>query len=141
MPQIGVQAMLTAGDIELPAMPGAGDDAPRQNPFAQGTAGMRTHTVHRIKHPGDIEQRYDPPPGGEFLPRPGGDVLHTRHSDPFTHRNLTQVKAQNAFYDITAASQCSRTFAVEVSIFIEILTPQRPASSAMNCQCGTTALL
>ena len=65
-----VQTMLACRHVELPAVPGAGDDAARQAALPQGTASMRANPVHRVKRPVHIKECDHPAAGGQFLSGP-----------------------------------------------------------------------
>lgn len=54
-----VEAMLSGADVELPAVPGAGDDVSAQDAFPERATGVRTDAVEDIKDTINIEDGKD----------------------------------------------------------------------------------
>ena len=54
-----IQAMLSRADVELPAVPGAGDDVSAQRALTERTAGVRTDAVEHMQDSIDIEYGKD----------------------------------------------------------------------------------
>jgi hypothetical protein len=77
--------MLSRTHVELPAVPGAGDDAALQFAFAEGTTLMRTDTIECIDCSRDIEQGHNPFPGDAFLCRSWGKIVNGDNGMPVGH--------------------------------------------------------
>ena len=54
-----VEAMLSGADVELPAVPGAGDDVSAQRAFTERATGVRTDTVKHMQDSINIEDGKD----------------------------------------------------------------------------------
>src|SRR5262245_20243419 len=74
---------LAGGDVVLPRVPRAGDDAALELALAERTAAVRAFVVDRVEAAVDVEQRQLLPLDGDGLARPGRDLrrragLHER---------------------------------------------------------------
>lgn len=65
--------MLAGGDVELPSMPGAGDDIAAECAFTERSAGMWADTVKDVKLAGDVVDGKDAAISDDFTPGSGGD--------------------------------------------------------------------
>ena len=79
--------MLASGDIELKAVPGAGDDAARQRPFAKWPALMRANAIQGMEVASDIEKRNDPIARHKLAARAGRQVSGFRDRNPVRHED------------------------------------------------------
>ena len=69
------QAVLTGADVELPAVPGTGDDAAPQHPFADRATSVGADAVHRVEFTIDVVDRDNATTNGELAALTGGDVF------------------------------------------------------------------
>jgi hypothetical protein len=94
MLKICIQAMPPRGDIELPAVPGAGHDVSPKDPITERPARVRANAVQGVKRAIHVKERHHPPARSQFLPRALGDILDTGDTHPFAHAVLLRRSSQ-----------------------------------------------
>jgi len=67
--------VLTGRDVELKAVPRAGDDAAGERPFAERPALVRANAVEGVERAADIEQGDDSLAGDEFVAVAGSEFI------------------------------------------------------------------
>ena len=94
--QARVDAVLTRGHVELPAMPGAGDDAAGQFALGQRATGVRTDAVEREEPVLDMKQCDDAAPDDELAPFTNRHIGDRGHSQTMSHRNQVSARKRTA---------------------------------------------
>lgn len=76
---------MAGGDVVLPAVPGAGDDAAGDGSFGEWAALMRTQAVEGVEVTIEIKQRDDSASDGKLSAGAGRDVSDGREFVPVGH--------------------------------------------------------
>lgn len=85
--------MLPGCDVELPAVPGASDDASRKLSFPQRTTLMRADTVERVPCVVDMKHSYDAAIGDAFECATGRNIFGAGDSKPLLGQRCTYEKS------------------------------------------------
>jgi len=96
--KFGAQAMTPIRNVELPAMPGAGDNRTVQFPVAERSAGMGAHAIQRTKLAPHIVDGHDPASGHELLARTFWNLIDRSDSQPLRHRLNAPFLPQEGMY-------------------------------------------
>lgn len=88
LPNRGAELMPAVADVELPAVPGACDDAAFEPPFAQRAALMRADAVEREELAADVKQRDDSVAGHRFQATAGRTISCRSDAVPHGGRRL-----------------------------------------------------
>src|SRR5262249_21849857 len=117
---LAVEAVLAALDVELPAVPGAGDYGAVQSPFAERAAGVRANAIQGVKRPLDVVEGDDLVIGHDFFGRPGGYI---------TDRGAANVTGHETSRGIRVESD-QRTQSLALIIVVNV--PRLPRGSALR---------
>lgn len=79
------QTVLSTGDIELPAVPGTGDDATIQLPLSQWSSGVGTDTIQGVQCSVDVEECDHAASGGELVRGSHRDFRQGSDTDLLNH--------------------------------------------------------
>lgn len=87
--------MASGFDIELPAVPGAGDDGPAKLPLRERPARMRTDAIQSIKAGFEMKQGDDSAPRDEFTAGSYGHVRNRGQAMALGHALIRNPSAIN----------------------------------------------